>query len=78
MHTEQQAAWTTPLRHPPEELYDMDADPTERRNLAGDEEHERTLLGLRAQLKAWMIETDDPLLSGMMPSEFFEEMRGGG
>jgi uncharacterized sulfatase len=39
---------------PPEELYDLEVDPGERRNLAADPAHAPTLARLRADLDAWM------------------------
>ncbi|HET7572631.1 MAG TPA: sulfatase [Gaiellaceae bacterium] len=53
------------LRHrPAEELYDLDADPLEQRNLAADPEHEATRAELAAELERWQRETGDPLLAG--------------
>jgi uncharacterized sulfatase len=42
------------LRRPPEELYDVEADPWEQKNLAGDPTLSATLARLRADLDAWM------------------------
>jgi len=75
MYLENQKALTTPLRHPPEELYDMQADPTEQMNLAEEAECQETLSELRAELKRWMEQTGDPLLDGMVPSRYFDTMR---
>lgn len=44
---------------PAEELYDLDADPWELRNLADDPAHAATLARLRADLDAWMKEQGD-------------------
>ncbi len=44
---------------PAEELYDVQADPHEVRNLASDPAHRRTLESLRARLERWMEETKD-------------------
>jgi arylsulfatase A-like enzyme len=44
---------------PPEELYDLDADPHETRNLAGSPAHQRVLRRLRTELERWIVETDD-------------------
>jgi len=44
---------------PPEELYDLEADPWELRNLAADAAHAATLARLRADLDAWMKEQGD-------------------
>jgi arylsulfatase A-like enzyme len=53
-----QALWfRTPK--PGEELYDISKDPLELNNLAGEEEHEKTLLELRGVLDDWMEETRD-------------------
>jgi N-sulfoglucosamine sulfohydrolase len=46
----------------PEELYDLAADPTEQRNLAGDPAHVDVLERLRARLDGHMRETRDPFL----------------
>lgn len=50
------------VRRPPEELYDLEADPYEVRNLAGDPEHAERLAGLRARMETWQHETRDPWL----------------
>jgi uncharacterized sulfatase len=47
------------LRRPPEELYDIGADPYELRNLAGDPAHARTLRSLSSQLTSWMKSQGD-------------------
>jgi arylsulfatase A-like enzyme len=47
-------------RRAPEELYDVQADPFELRNLATEPEHHATLLTLRARLESWQRETHDP------------------
>jgi arylsulfatase A-like enzyme len=44
---------------PEEELYDLQADPFETRNLAGDPAHQKTLEDLRARLARWEKETND-------------------
>jgi arylsulfatase A-like enzyme len=45
---------------PAEELYNVQEDPFETRNLAGDPQHRSTLETLRARLDRWMAETRDP------------------
>ena len=50
-----------------EELYDLEADPCERRNLAGAAASAEIQRDLAAALEAWMRETDDPLLRGPIP-----------
>ncbi len=50
------------VRRPPEELYDLEADPREVRNLASEESHHNVLLELRAAMEAWQRETNDPWL----------------
>lgn len=44
---------------PPEELYDLQADPWEIRNLAADPVHAETLKTLRDRLDTWMEQTND-------------------
>jgi arylsulfatase A-like enzyme len=43
-------------QRPPEELYDLEADPWELRNLASEPARAATLARLRAHLDAWMNE----------------------
>jgi arylsulfatase A-like enzyme len=43
----------------PEELYDLDADPFEVKNLAADPAHEAALKEMRGRLDRWMEETGD-------------------
>ena len=60
------------LAHPPEfELYDLNEDPWEFRNVAGDPEHTATLERLQAALDDWRRTTNDPLLD----PAFVAEMR---
>ena len=47
------------LQRPAEELYDLEADPTEQTNLAADPKHAETLKQLSGKLDAWMSEQDD-------------------
>lgn len=49
---------------PAEELYDLDADPWQLRDLAPDPAHTQVKRELTARLEAWMAETNDPVLSG--------------
>ncbi len=44
---------------PAEELYDLESDPYEIHNLAGDPAHGETLLALRANLEKWIEDTGD-------------------
>jgi arylsulfatase A-like enzyme len=46
-------------RRPEEELYDLAEDPWEMTNLAGDSEHEKTLLAMRSILEGWIEDTGD-------------------
>lgn len=54
---------------PAEALYDLDADPHERRNVLNDPgtEEEAVAAELRSALVAWMEDTDDPLADGSIP-----------
>ncbi|MCB9783132.1 MAG: sulfatase [Candidatus Omnitrophica bacterium] len=56
---------------PTEELYDIQNDPYETRNLAGDPAHEEVLTSLRSRLYKSMIETQDV---GLIPEPVLEEM----
>lgn len=44
---------------PPEELYDLEADPNEFRNLAACDDHAAALVDMRSRLAQWSRETDD-------------------
>ena len=48
------------LRRPREELYDLEADPDELRNVAADPAYAAALNDLRARMKAWQERTKDP------------------
>ena len=50
-----------------EQLYDLVFDPNETHNLADSSEHQEVLKEMRANLKEWMKETEDPLLEGPVP-----------
>ncbi|MCW3056167.1 MAG: sulfatase, partial [Solirubrobacterales bacterium] len=47
-----------------EQLYDLVFDPNEAANLAEDHLYREQLDQMRERLRAWMAQTDDPLLSG--------------
>lgn len=53
-----QALFFAPTK-PPEELYDVEADPDEVRNLAGDPAHRAKLEELRKALDGWIADTGD-------------------
>jgi uncharacterized sulfatase len=55
---------------PTEELYDVEADPHEVRNLAAEPEHRAALERLRAEHERWQIETRD---LGLMPESIIAE-----
>lgn len=59
---------------PYEELYDLDTDPTERTNLADDDEYERVRAELEERLVEWMQRTNDPLLEGPVPPADYDAM----
>lgn len=50
------------VRRPPEELFDLENDPTEIRNLALEPQAREMLAGFRERLENWQRETNDPWL----------------
>lgn len=58
-------------RKPPEELYDVDADPHEIRNLVNDPKHAAALKRLRAEHQRWLTDTLD---LGGIPEPDLEEL----
>ena len=77
IHALQKQGRLTPLQariflepRPAEELYDLEADPTESRNLAPEPGHLKTLRRLRARLNAWGEETGDLTPLRRTPDEF--------
>ncbi|SDT47302.1 sulfatase [Jiangella sp. DSM 45060] len=63
---------------PAEELYDLDHDPWQRRDLAQDPSYTQVKADLAARLEAWMFETNDPVLAGVVvpPSGSLDEGPG--
>ena len=59
------------VREGVEALYDLRDDPAETRNLADDPRCRGVTAHLRDRLRDWMIDTDDPLLRGPIPSPFY-------
>jgi arylsulfatase A-like enzyme len=56
---------------PPEELYDVDADPHNIHNLATDDAHKDVLLRMREATRQWMLETRD---AGFIPEPMMVEI----
>ena len=57
---------------PVEELYDLEEDPHEIRNLADDPKHESILRRMRAAHRQWVLETRD---LGLIPESLFSELK---
>ena len=55
-----------------DELYDLDLDPGELRNLATSPAYRRALERLRQRLVAWMAESHDPLLNSWTRTQLLE------
>lgn len=60
------------IRRPPEELFDLDADPLELSDLASDPKHQSVLTAMRDAVEKWQTETNDPWLwrDGVSVSRF--------
>jgi len=54
-----------------EELYDLQSDPNEFTNVAGEAKYADVRKDLAARVDSWMRETDDPLLKGPIPDRLF-------
>jgi len=63
------------IERPPMELYDLEVDPVERNNLAGQPAAATIEGELRAQLLRWMRETGDPLLHGPIASPYYDRAK---
>jgi N-sulfoglucosamine sulfohydrolase len=48
------------VHRPRFELFDLQADPNETRNLATDADHKAVLETLQSKLRAWQKQTQDP------------------
>lgn len=60
-------------KRPQVELYDLQTDPLERHNLAGQPEMADVEAGLKGRLLRWMESTGDPILKGPVPSPYYFE-----
>jgi arylsulfatase A-like enzyme len=67
----QRACFVSP--RPAEELYDVEADPHELTNLAGDPRFAEVLVDMRRALSEWSRETGDVLPAKWSPDEFDRE-----
>jgi len=65
------------MRRPPRfELYDLQVDPCEFRNLADAKEHATTLAELQQRLEAWRRQTNDPLRDPENLRRLAQEVQG--
>ena len=62
-----------PGRRPVVELYDVQADPHERNNLAQSPRYAKLVRELSDKLWAWMEQVNDPLLKGPLPTPYYKE-----
>lgn len=60
-----------------EELYDLEADPWERENVAADEAYDQVREELAKRLGGWLRETSDPILDGPIPPADYDELFAG-
>jgi len=70
------AAYARMERPPRWELYDLQADPFEFRDLTGDPAHAKALVELQQALAQWRRETSDPLLNPDNLKRLTAEMAG--
>ena len=54
-------------KRPAEELYDVQADRWQVKNLASDPNHQNTLQRMRGELEAYLKQTGDPRIEGRDP-----------
>ena len=59
-------------RRPAEELYDMEADPHQLRNLAGEAKFKEMKSALREKMEAHLRATGDPRMRGESPLDHYE------
>jgi len=59
-------------RRPVEELYDLEKDPYEINNLAGDPRNKKVVLRMRKELKLWMSKVEDV---GLIPEPDFDAIK---
>lgn len=69
------ARWLMAPEKPPEELYDVSADPHEMRNLAASPEHAEVLDRMRGALREWVLMVRD---TGFVPEADLAVRSGGG
>lgn len=57
------------------ELYDLEQDPCETRNLAREPEHNEIGSELNRRLQRWLQKVNDPILRGPMPTPYYKMAR---
>ena len=69
------AAGYRSMKHATEfELYDLENDPYEFKNLSGDKDHQAILERLKKQLFAWQDKTNDPLRHPDVLQQYIDEI----
>ncbi len=72
------AAYKLMKKPPSYELYDLQVDPFEFRNLADDPVHAKTLQGLRSVLAHWQKDSGDVLAFPQLARKLFDMIRAAG